>query len=212
MSYKLTNEEVEQLRVLMDTNRVLVEDIPLEAPVRSSKPLLRRGEEALPLEHEAASESFLVAEMEGRCKLSEETRRREEKRLAKRRRERKPYSRKAKGRYHHKSKAATLRRRRKKEWEKNPLGALYGSIRQGVMIREDEWQRLVQPVWAQRPTGTLRVKNAGRGPLTVYTLMLVDEEGRVVYSGPNQEVLDVQDSRYVSRVKELQKLGNKKGP
>lgn len=188
----------------MGINRVSVEDMPLEAPVWHSKPLLRKGVKELPLEHEAASESFLVAEMEGRVRLSPETRLREERRLAKLMKPRKKY--KLRGRRHHRAKAATLRRRRREDWQKNPLWAIKASFRQGVDISEEEWQRLVQPVWDQHPTGVLKVKSPGGKPMNVYTMRVVDKEGRVVYDGFNQAVLDVQDPVYASRVLEL---GNK---
>ena len=201
MDYKLTNDELAQLDMLMGIHQVRVEDMPLEAPVWSSKPLLRKREEALPLEHEAASESFLVAEMEGRCRLSSETRIREERRLWLRSKKRKKY--KLRGRRHHRSKAATLRRRRREDWARNPLGALKASFRQHVDITPEEWQRLVQPVWQQHPTGVLRVKTSGGRSVNVYNMLLVDNEGRVVYNGPNQAILDVQDPLYSQRVMEL---------
>lgn len=188
----------------MGINRVSIDTMPLEAPVWRSKPLLRKREKELPLEHEAASESFLVAELEGRCRLSPETRCREERRLFLREKKRKPY--KLKGRRHHRKKAATLRRRRREDWRKNPLGAIKASFRQGVDITRDEWQRLVQPVWDQHPTGVLKLKSPGGKPMNVYNMEVVDTAGRVMYNGPNQAILDVQDPAFRQRVLEL---GNK---
>lgn len=205
MGYELTNDELIQLGILMDTLKV---DTKADAPVWTSKPLLRKREEALPLEHEAASESFLVAEMEGRCVLSAETRLMEEERLQKRSRKRKKY--RLRGRYHHRSKAATKRRKNREKWEKHPLRALRATFRQGVDIREDEWQRLIEPAWSQHPTGVLKAKSPGGKPMNVYTMLLVDGEGRVWYDGPSQAVTDVQDVRYTHRVLEL--TGNKKAP
>lgn len=200
----------------MDTLRV---DTDLEQPEWRSKPLLRKTGVELPLEHEAASESFLVAEMEGRVKLSEETRLMEEKRLKQRSHKRKRYARR--GRFHHKSKEATKRKRNLKAWKDDPLTRIRHSFRQGVDITDEEWQRLIEPVWRRYPTETLRVRVAkggrGRGdtpnPLHAYNLLL--EHGRasgpkqVVYNGPNQAILDVQDSKYSGRVMEL--MGSRKG-
>lgn len=204
MGHELTNEELEQLDILMDTLRV---DIDVEQPVWRSKPLLRKTGVELPLEHEAASESFLVAEMEGRVKLSEETRLLEEKRLKQRSHKRKRYARR--GRFHHKTKEATARRRKLKAWADDPLTRIRHSFRQGVDITDEEWQRLIEPVWRRYPTETLRVRVAGGrgGPLTAYNILV--EHGRasgpkqVVYNGPNQAILDVQDSKYSGRVMEL---------
>ena len=182
----------------MNTLRV---DIPLDAPVWRSKPLLRKTGEELPLIHEAGSESFLVAEMEGRVRLSAETRLMEEVRLQKRARKRKKY--RLRGRYHHRSKAATKRRQREKDWSRNPLGALKASFRQGVDVTQDEWQRLIEPAWSQHPTGVLKVKSPGGKPVNVYNMRVVDGEGRVWYDGPNQAIWDAQDPLYASRVMEL---------
>lgn len=204
MGHELTNEELEQLDILMGTLRV---DTHLEEPVWRSGPLLRKSAKELPLEHEAASESFLVAELEGRCVLSPETRRAEEQRLARRARPRKRYARR--GRFHHKSKEATKRKRNLKAWKDDPLTRIRHSFRQGVDITDEEWQRLIEPVWRRYPTETLRVRVAGGrgGPLTAYNILV--EHGRasgpkqVVYNGPNQAILDVQDSKYSGRVMEL---------
>lgn len=208
MGHELTIEELEQLDMLMGTLRV---DVDLEEPVWRSKPLLRKTAAELPLEHEAASESFLVAEMEGRVRLSEETRLLEEQRLARKAKKRKPYSRMAKGRFHHKRKEANRRKRRARAWKEDPLTRIRYSFKQGVDIREDEWQRLIEPAWKQFPTETLRVRKAGGAGgtrcLHVYNLLLEYTGGAsgplVVYNGPNQAITDSMDSQHSGRVMEL---------
>lgn len=202
MGHELTIDELEQLGILMGTLQIdATADTYVDAPVWTSKPLLRRQAEELPLVHEAGSESFLVAEMEGRVRLSAETRLMEEVRLQKRARKRKKY--RLRGRYHHRSKAATKRRQREKDWSRNPLGALKASFRQGVDVTQDEWQRLIEPAWSQHPTGVLKVKSPGGKPVNVYNMRVVDGEGRVWYDGPNQAIWDAQDPRYALRVREL---------
>jgi len=198
--------------MLMDTLRV---DVDLEEPEWRSKPLLRKTGVELPLEHEAASESFLVAEVEGRVRLSDETRLLEEKRLRIKGHKRKRHGGASRGRRHHKSKEATKRKRRLKAWADDPLTRIRFSFKQGVDIREDEWQRLIEPVWSKYSTerrNELRIRVAGRSgdPLHVYNLLL--EHGRasgpkkIVYNGPNQQLLDVQNPEYVQRVMELQAI------
>jgi hypothetical protein len=210
MGHELTNEELEQLDMLMGTLRV---DIDVEQPVWRSKPLLRKTGVELPLEHEAASESFLVAEMEGRVKLSEETRLLEEKRLKQRSHKRKRYARR--GRFHHKTKEATKRKRNLKAWADDPLTRIRHSFRQGVDIRQDEWQRLLEPVWRMHPTESLRLRqDSGRGgPLHIYNIIVTAGRASgpkvVVYNGPNQAITDSMDSAYVDRLMEL--TGPRKG-
>ena len=210
MSSELTNDELVQLGILLDTLKV---DMGVDQPVWRSKPLLRVGAKQLPLEHEAASESFLVAEMEGRVRLSTETRLMEEKRLAKRGKKRKPY--KLRKGSHWKSKAATARRRQRKAWAEDPLARVRHSFRQGVDITAEEWQRLIEPVWQAFPTESLRLRSTGGGRLHVYNLLLVHTpKGRgatplVVYDGPNQAVWDSMDGRYSERVQELGRAGKK---
>jgi hypothetical protein len=203
MDYKLTNAEMAWL----DTIRIPEEVLAQEEPVWRSKPTLRKSEEALPLEHEAAAESFLVAEMEGRVRLSAQTRRMEEKRLAKKLKKRKPYSLR-KG-SHWKSKAATKKRERAKAWAKDPLTRVRHTFRQGVDITREEWQRLIEPVWQSHPTGSLRLRPVGPGKLTVYNLTLVSEGGGAspLYVGPDQAILDSMDSRYSDRVLALTRSG-----
>jgi hypothetical protein len=211
MEYNLTIEELEQLDMLMGIREAHKERMALEEPVWRSKPLLRRQAEALPLEHEAASESFLVAELEGRCKLSKETRLKEEKRLAKRGKKRKPYTYRDGSRKHRKTKEATKRRYREKLWKKDPLTRIRHSFRQGVDITAEEWQRLIEPVWQSFSAESLRLRATESNRLNVYNLLIIHTpKGRgaspqVVYDGPSQAVWDSQDPAYSARVMELGK-------
>jgi hypothetical protein len=202
MDYELTIDELAWL----DTVRIPESVLTLEEPVWRSKPTLRKSEEPLPLEHEAASESFLVAELEGRVRLSAETRAMEEKRLSKKLKKRKPYSLR-KG-SHWKKKAATKKRAAKRLWDKDPLTRVRHTFRQGVDITREEWQRLIEPVWrsqAEMP----RIRSTGGGRLNVYNLLLVSEgngdgaSGQTLYVGPDQAITDSMDSLYSARVLEL---------
>lgn len=196
MSDKLTNDELAQLDILLDTLRVDEENIDAKALVRPYKPFFRKGGRQLPLEHEAAAENFLVAEMEGRCKLSKETRAREVERLEQRAKRRKPYPKLAKGRYHHKRKAATKRRAARKAWVQYPLDKLRRVMKQGVDIRQDQWDRLIAPVWKEG----CRVKPTDKNTLSVYNMLVLDKEGRVLYHGPNQRVWDAQHPEWAGDV------------
>lgn len=200
----MSSAELAQLDMLMGTERVSVEDMPLEAPVWHSKPLLRQQVAELPLEHEAGSESFLVAELEGRVKLSADTRRREEKRLAKKLKPRKKYTYRNGARKHWKTKQATKRRRWEKAWREAPLDRLIYGYPYPVDIRPDEWQRRVAPVYDGHAVGTLRVKNGGRGKLTIYNLQLVHRKtGEIVYNGLDHIIEDVQVPELAERVVQL---------
>ena len=197
MDYKLTKDELDNLDMLLGMLRVEPENMPLEAPLRPSKPFFRRGPVPLPLVHEAHAENFLVAELEGRCKLSKETRLKEEARLAARAKQRKPYRAKAKGRFHHKSKAKTKRLRRLREWQATPLSKLRRVMKQGVSITQEQWDRLIAPVWGEGA----KVHPAGRGTMTVYKMRVI-RDGVRVYDGPNQLVRDAQDPRFHKEVME----------
>jgi hypothetical protein len=192
MDHKLTNEELAWL----NTIQISLDDMAPSLPVWRSKPLLRKGDRELPLEHEAASEDFLVAELEGRCRLSPETRKREVERLARKRRKRKKYA--LRGRRHHRAKAATKRRAMERLWEKDPLTRLKFVFRQGVDITQEEWDRLVGGKWKYG----MKVVRTGSGKLHVYNLLLLDK-GKVVYDGREQYMVDVQDPALAARVVEL---------
>src|SRR5690606_24630542 len=106
----------------------------------------------------------------------------------------------------------TKRKRRLKAWADDPLTRIRFSFRQGVDIREDEWQRLIEPVWSKYSTerrNELRIRVAGRSgdPLHVYNLILTAGRAsgpkQVVYDGTSQAILDSMDSDYKERVMEL---------
>lgn len=197
MTDKLTKEELDNLDMLLGMLRVEPENMPSEPLRGPHKPFFRKGATPLPLEHEAAAENFLVAELEGRCRLSKVTRLAEEQRLAKRGKTRKPYKKTAKGRYHHKSKAKTKRLRRLREWQATPLSKLRRVMKQGVSITQEQWDRLIAPVWGEGA----KIHTAGRGTMTVYK-MRVSRDGIQVYDGPNQLVRDAQDPRFHKEVME----------
>lgn len=204
MGHELTNEELKQLDMLLGILRVDTEQVPVERPVWRSKPFFRKGEEPLPLEHEAASENFLVAEMEGRCKLSKETRLLEEKRIAARDRKRKPYKKKAKGRFHHSHRRKMKRIRQAKAWETTPLAKLKAVFRQGVVMSQEQWDRLIAPAWQHG----VRVKKTRSGTIGVYSVRLL-RDGVVVYDGPNQMVTDAMNPEFHSWVEEELKLSRR---
>lgn len=203
--YELTNDELVQLDTMLGIHRVSVSDVDIAMPVRDSKPLLRKSEEVLPLEHEAASESFLVAELEGRVRLSDETRLREEHRLHLRNKKRKPYKWRDGSRKHWKTKKATKDAYKRRRLQEHPLASIKASFRQHINITDDEWQRLVQPVWDEHKAETLRVRWTG-GRCNVYTLRLETlpkgkrASPQVVYDGGQYMIDDSMDDRYKERV------------
>src|SRR5688572_17342892 len=108
----LTDEELQELNTLLVSKGIQIEDNSVGALKRVAEPI--------------EGKSLLVLEMEGRVKLSSQTRKMEIEALAraarKRRslRYRKPYTRK-RGTVHPKKKQATERRRRAKQWATSPL-------------------------------------------------------------------------------------------
>ena len=202
----LTIEELSKI----NTVRVNVEDMSLEAPTASRKPLLQRTDKELPLEHKAASESFLVAEMEGRARLSKETRLREEKRLALRQRKRKRHTGASRGRRHWKRKQQTKEKALDRAYDRNPYEWFKRSCGGPVDITQEEWDRYLQEVFENHPRKSLVWKKHRWGRnFNVYSLILhyqgYDARGKpkplqLVYDGESYIFQDVCNPEIADRV------------
>ena len=212
---KLTNAEI----LKIESEMIDVEALALEVPERRSEPLLRRGDRELPLEHEAAAESFLVAEMEGRVRLSRETRLREEKRLALRQKKRKRHGGASRGRRHWKRKEQTRQRMLDRSYDKDAYAWFRWSNKCPIDMTREEWDRHLAPVFSEYPRGSLRWSrwNAGRA-YSVYNLILTYQgktsRGKpkpavVVYDGRDALMWDVQIPELAERA---MYLGQKKKP
>jgi hypothetical protein len=219
------NLTIEQI-VTNDTNwvginslRITSEDMQLAPLALHEKPLLRRSESALPLVHEAASESFLVAEMEGRARLSGETRKREEARIAKRQRQRKRHEGACRGRRHWKRKEQTKEKALDRAYDKDAYMWFMKGYRFPADITRDEWEEKLQPVFSEYPRGSLRwSKHGGGRNMNVYTMVLyyhpLDARGkpkprRLVYDGAAHVMWDVQQPERAERVMFLTTPKNK---
>ena len=216
MDTHLTFDDLDKIDML----RISIDDIPLEAPVWRSEPLLRRSGTQLPLEHEAASESFLVAELEGRCRLSNETRLREEARLRKKARVRKKHGGASRGRRHWKSKEATKRRRNQKGYEEKPYEWFMNSVNGPADVTREEFDRKLRPVFEEHPHGSLRWKrlDASRA-FDIYNMDVFyfprdtrnkPLPSRQVYNGRNELMDDIQVRELQERAMFLESKGRKK--
>lgn len=198
--------------------RITLEDMQLAPLVLRDKPLLRKGAEALPLVHEAAAESFLVAELEGRARLSNETRKREEARIAKRQRQRKRHEGASRGRRHWKRKLQTKEKALDRAYDKDAYMWFMKGYRFPADITREEWDEKLAPVFSEYPRGSLRwSRHAGRN-MNIYTMVLyyhpVDARGkpkpkRLVYDGATHVMWDVQQPERAERVVFLTTIKNK---
>lgn len=205
---ELTIDEIKKIEMEM----ISLEDMELQAPVWHSKPLLRKSTKVLPLEHEAASESFLVAEMEGRARLSCETRLREERRLALKGRKRKAHTGGGRGRRHWKRKLQTKEKALERAYERDAYQWFRGACYAPVDITREEWDRWLAPIFENYPRKSLKWKKPANVTMNVYTMDLtyhpVDARNKpkkpqLVYKGADSAMWDVQQPRYAERVVEL---------
>jgi len=95
---------------------------------------------------EAYKTNFLVEELRGKCKLSEETRRMEEKRQARKLKKRKKYTFHY-GHVHHNKQKAKERRRKDSYWVEGALERLKVFMKCPVTITQEEWDKYIQPIW-----------------------------------------------------------------
>lgn len=184
----LTLDELAELDMLLVSKGIKTDEVSIGTLNRAVMPV--------------GNKSLLVLEMEGRVKLSEETRKLEVERLAKTARKRialrkrKPYTRK-RGTVHPKKKQATERRRRAKLWAVNPLVCILNRNRYKCKrIDQDSWSRLVLPLWTRYDPSDLSVefpRTAGTraDPWTVYNMNVIHKELGVVYNGQDQLLYDL---------------------
>lgn len=187
-SVYLTPQEIDELSTLLVSKGIQIEDSSVGALKRVAEPI--------------EGKSLLVLEMEGRVKLSSQTRKMEIEALAraarKRRslRYRKPYTRK-RGTVHPKKKQATERRRRERQWREHPLlCVLHRNRYKCKRIDQDSWHRIVDPLWTRFDPKDLTVvfpRRAGTraDPWTVYNMNIIHKELGVVYNGQDQLLFDL---------------------
>lgn len=203
---KLTIDEL----AAIDTIRLDLDTMELQAPQWRSKPLLQRSERELPLEHRAAAENFLVAELEGRARLSDETRLREERRLALRQKKRKRHGGASRGRRHWKRKEKTRQRRLDRKYDEDAYTWFMWANKRPVDMTREEWDRWLAPVFSEYPRGALVWKrpNSQRA-YSVYNLKIVykplNARGKpkppvVVYDGADSLIWDAQHPEHAERV------------
>lgn len=207
---KLTNDVFDEIYI----PPVDVEALASTLPVWHSKPLLRKGDRVLPLEHEAASESFLVAELEGRARLSHETRLREERRLALRQKKRKRHGGASRGRRHWKSKEKTRQRMLDRKYDEDAYTWFMWANKRPVDMTREEWDRWLQPIFENYPRKSLRwTRPNGRKAYSVYNLKVwyqpYNSRGKklpeqMVYNGEDSLVWDAQNPELAERVVKLQ--------
>lgn len=204
----LTIEELDRI----DSIRINLDDMQLEQPVWSYKPLLQQTEGCLPLEHRAASESFLVAELEGRARLSAETRLREEERLASKLKKRKRHSGASRGRRHWKRKEQTKQKAMDRKYDSDTYEWFKYGIKLPLRLTKEEWDRWLQQIFEEYPRGSLKWKRPDNTrAFTVYNLVLtyhpVDARNKPkkpvqVYDGRDSMMWDAQDLDWKDRVDE----------
>lgn len=193
----------------IDSLRLDIDSIALEEPQWRSEPLLRKGKGELPLEHQAAAESFLVAELEGRARLSDETRLREEKRLALRAKKRKRHGGASRGRRHWKRKLQTKEKALDRAYDRDAYVWFMQANKRPVDMTREEWDRWLANIFSEYPRGSLRWKrpNSERA-FSVYNLIVsyhpIDSRGKprpavCVYDGSNALMWDVQQPELVER-------------
>lgn len=150
----------------------------------------------------------MILEMQGKCKLSKETRLMEEEwmfaMLRKKAglRNRKRYTRK-RGTVHPKKKEATRRRTRILNWSRTPLTCvLYRDRRKCKRIDQALWHKYITPLWDEYDPQGLSIdfpKRAGTraDPWTVWN-MTVRYNGQVVFSGEQQYLYELSDPQKCS--------------
>lgn len=186
-----------------------LENMALERPLLTEKPLLQRSEGELPLIHRAASESFLVAELEGRARLSDETRLLEEKRLALRMRKRKRHGGASRGRRHWKRKEQTRQRMLDRKYDEDAYVWFMWANKRPVDITREEWDRHLAGVFSNYPRGSLAWKRwMHERAYSVYNLIIeykpVDARNKpkpavLVYDGRDALMWDVQQPELAER-------------
>lgn len=205
MDIKLTNDEL----ATIDTLKLNLEDMYTELPTWRSEPVFKKSGKELPLEHEAAAESFLVAELEGRARLSAETKHREVRRLALRQKKRKRHGGASRGRRHWKSKLRTKEKALDRAYDVDAYIWFMWANKRPVDCTRDEWNRWLAPIFEEHPRGSLTWSrpNANRA-YSIYNLKVVyhplDARGKkkpsvVVYDGQNSLMWDVQQPELAER-------------
>lgn len=164
----------------IDTVRVSLDDIALEAPERTPESILTRVR--------------LSASTAKQVERREAARLRRKQLIEKRRsgKAKKPGQR---GKRHHRSKEATRRRQRAHRWATRPFGCLlrgYGA----KALDESLWNKHIAPLWEVYIPADLSVRwYSGYGlkdkPYTVYSMDIIHSSLGVVYNGSSQELYDL---------------------
>lgn len=187
----LTIDELRELDTLLVSKGIRLEQVEIGPLDRTNQPI--------------DGKDLFILELEGRIKLSRETKRLEVARLnkiaQKKRalRNRKRYTRKP-GTVHPKKKEATERRRRARQWRDNPfVCVLHMNDFKCKRLDQDSWKRLVDPLWTRYDPKDLSIVFPRRSgtradPWTVYNMTVIHKDLGVVYDGRSQELFDLSDS------------------
>ena len=201
----LTFDELDQLDMLLRIRGIDL-DVQLESPqkpVEAGTGLDAVGGTASLGRWSYKPGYLLILEHQGKCKLSDETRRMEEEwmfavlRKTRGLRSRKRYTRK-RGTVHPKKKEATYRRTRSLNWSRTPLTCvLHRDRRKCKSIDQDLWNKYIKPLWEVYDPQGLSIdfpKGVGTraDPWTVWN-MTVRFEGKPVFRGEDQFLFELSD-------------------
>lgn len=192
----LTIDELRELDTLLISKGIRTDQVDVGPLNRVNQPI--------------GDKTLLVLELEGRVKLSRETKKLERERMyraARKRRAlrfRKPYTRKP-GTVHPKRKEATERRRRARQWASDPFVCILNRNRMKCKrLDQDSWKRLIDPLWTRYDPKDLSIVFPRRSgtradPWTLYNMTVLHTELGVVYDGRSQELFDLSDSSLNTR-------------
>lgn len=198
----LTDAELEEIDIILRIRGISLDSLEATAPeprfeVGTGQDSVG-GIPALGV-HSYKPGSLLVMEAQGKCRLSDRTRREEEERLAAYLRKvsglrnRKKYTRK-RGTVHPKKKQATERRNRERLWITQPLLCiLYRDRRKCKSIDKGLWESEIMPLWKSYDPRDLSIDFPPRAgtkkePWTLWNMIITHESGKVVWDGRDAEI------------------------
>ena len=197
----LTFDEMDQIDTLLRIRGIDL-DIAVEAPTtRSVKDGVQDSyTPTCPLGRWSYKPGYLlILEQQGKCRLSDETRKMEEEwyasvvRKTRGLRNRKRYTRK-RGTVHPKKKEATRRRNRMKLWARQPLTCiLYRDRRKCKSIDKRIWDEHIEPYWMKYDPEDLSIDfpwwaGTKAKPWSLWNMTLTHKKDGVLWNGPDMEL------------------------
>lgn len=198
----LTDAELDEIDTLLRLRGISLDDIEARAPTQLFEPATGQdtigGTASLGM-HSYKPGALLVLEAQGKCRLSDWTRRAEEERLAAYLRKvnglrnRKRYTRK-RGTVHPKKKEATARRNRERMWITQPLLCiLYRDRRKCKRIDKDLWEQEIMKIWRSHDPRDLTIDFPPRAgtkanPWTLWNMNITHTNGQVLWKGEDMEI------------------------